>query len=212
MLIFSQPLWGQLVSWKHIASNIAWKFERIELARHTVYKIVSWPNPRQRLMIQISDLRMITIQHAHIITTNIGQSVNWKHITPNIAWKISERMELILATHSPKYIWQAFYMVDAFSRSTQRGKRHIFNVQTNEYNLQIIMYPILILNNWENMMIQSAQTRKHEKIWQQQWDRLILPICSWQEDQLQIYPLHRLNFIGWFIYIPPHILQRKLKR
>ena len=74
------------------------------------------------------------------------------------------------------------------------------NLQTNEYDLQAKMYPIVrkyhrlninrlntynwnkvpvfpryICNRWQNMVAQPPQTHNHGKIWQQ-WERWILPI------------------------------------
>ena len=72
------------------------------------------------------------------------------------------------------------------------------NLQTNEHDLQAIMYPIVckyhrlninrlntnnwnkvpvfpryICNRWQNMVVQPSQTHNHGKIWQQ-WERWIL--------------------------------------
>ena len=65
------------------------------------------------------------------------------------------------------------------------------SLQTNEHDLQAIMYPIIckyhrlninngnkvpvfpgyICNRWQNMIVQTSQTHNHGKIWQQ-WERL----------------------------------------
>ena len=72
------------------------------------------------------------------------------------------------------------------------------SLQTNEHDLQAIMYPIIckyhrlninngnkvpvfpgyICNRWQNMIVQPSQTHNHGKIWQQ-WERWILPIMLW---------------------------------
>ena len=74
------------------------------------------------------------------------------------------------------------------------------SLQTNEHDLQAIMYPIIckyhrlninngnrvpvfpgyICNRWQNMIVQPSQTHNHGKIWQQ-WERWILPIWWIQE-------------------------------
>ena len=70
------------------------------------------------------------------------------------------------------------------------------SLQTNEHDLQAIMYPIIckyhrlninnrnkvpvfpgyICNRWQNMIVQPSQTHNHGKIWQQ-WDD-IFPLIS----------------------------------
>ena len=67
------------------------------------------------------------------------------------------------------------------------------SLQTNEHDLQAIMYPIIckyhrlninngnkvpvfpryICNRWQNMIVQPSQTHNHGKIWQQ-WERWII--------------------------------------
>ena len=69
------------------------------------------------------------------------------------------------------------------------------SLQTNEHDLQAIMYPIIckyhrlninsgnkvpvfpgyICNRWQNLIVQPSQTHNHGKIWQQ-WERWILII------------------------------------
>ena len=40
--------------------------------------------------------------------------VNWNYTAPYTAWKIIERFELILDTHSTDYTWQEFCMFSDF--------------------------------------------------------------------------------------------------
>ena len=57
--------------------------------RHTAHTIVSWPNPKQWVIIHASDLMMIIRQriyiHIYIYSLNHQEKwVNWKHTAPHI--------------------------------------------------------------------------------------------------------------------------------
>ena len=94
------------------------------------------------------------------------------------------------------------------------------SLQTNEHDLQAIMYPIIckyhrlninngnkvpvfpgyICNRWQNMIVQPSQTHNHGKIWQQ-WERWILPIW-W----LRLCDLLSLRwFVPWINHLFLHV-------
>ena len=84
------------------------------IERHTAYTIVSWPNPKQWVIVHTSDLIMI-INKAYISSQSSQMKwINWKHTAPYIVYWITERICLILLTHSTNYIWQAFYKFNVF--------------------------------------------------------------------------------------------------
>ena len=67
--------------------------------RHTAPTIVSWSNHKQWV-----------IDKVYIFSqSSQGEWINWKHTAPRILQWITERICLILITHSTKYISQAFY-------------------------------------------------------------------------------------------------------
>ena len=75
------------------------------LERHTADTIVSWPNPKQWVIVHTSDLTMIIRQSIYIYIfsqSSQGEWVNWKHTAPHIVQWITERICLILLTHSTK--------------------------------------------------------------------------------------------------------------
>ena len=79
------------------------------IERHTAHTVVSWPNPKQWVIVHTSDLMMIIRQSINIlsiITTGMG-----KLKTHSSTYCILDNGEkyLILLTHSTKYIWQEFY-------------------------------------------------------------------------------------------------------
>ena len=78
------------------------------IVRHTTARtIVSLPNPKQWLMIRNSDLMMIIRLSTHF--NDHHNRIGWTEDTsPNIEWRMLERIGLILATHLTAYTWQAF--------------------------------------------------------------------------------------------------------
>ena len=51
--------------------------------RHTAHTIVSWPNPKQWVIVRTSDLVMIIRQSIYIQSSQ-GKWLNWKHTAPRI--------------------------------------------------------------------------------------------------------------------------------
>ena len=84
------------------------------IERHTAHTIVSWPNPKQWVIVHTSDLMMIIRQSIYIlsiITRGMG-----KLKTHSPTYCIMDNGENILNfTHTlAKHIWQAFYKFNAF--------------------------------------------------------------------------------------------------
>ena len=52
--------------------------------RHTAHTIVSWPNPKQWVIVHTSDLMMIIRQSLYILSIITRERVNWKHTVPRI--------------------------------------------------------------------------------------------------------------------------------
>ena len=112
-----------------------------------------------------------------------------------IAQKIIERMDFILDTHSTEHTWRTFYMLNAFSYICTVMIMKLCNMQTNEYDLQVITYPSFGIghrlhssnennnpafpgstwSDWQNMMEQPPQTYNHAK-YDNNRKGLILPI------------------------------------
>ena len=60
-----------------------WCHTNIE--RHTAHTIVSWPNPKQWVIVHTSDLMMIIRQSKYIFSQSSQRKlVNWKHTAPHI--------------------------------------------------------------------------------------------------------------------------------
>ena len=54
------------------------------IKRHTAHTIVSWPNPKQWIIVHTSDLMMIIRQSNIFSQPSRGNWVNWKHAAPYI--------------------------------------------------------------------------------------------------------------------------------
>ena len=54
------------------------------IKRHTTHTIVSWPNPKQWIIVHTSDLMMIIRQSNIFSQPSRGNWVNWKHTAPYI--------------------------------------------------------------------------------------------------------------------------------
>ena len=74
------------------------------IERHTAHTIVSWPNPKQWIIVHNSDLMMVIRQSIYSDSSQgKWKWVNRKHTAPYIVWWITERMRLILLTQPTKY-------------------------------------------------------------------------------------------------------------
>ena len=74
------------------------------IARHTAHTIVSWPDPKQWIIVNTSDLMRMIRQSIYIFSIITREMGKLKHTAPYIVWWITERICLILLTHSTKYI------------------------------------------------------------------------------------------------------------
>ena len=91
-----------------IAISVDWKYRMTELLkssrsqhkninRHTTHTIVSWPNPKQCVIVHTSNLMMIIRQSIYIFSqSSQGKWVIWKHTAPQIIYWITERISLKL--------------------------------------------------------------------------------------------------------------------
>ena len=77
-----------------------WKKNNTE--RHIVHTIVSRPNPKQWMIVHSSDLMMMIRHKTNYISSQSSQGrwVNWRHRPIYIVYWITERICLILLTHS----------------------------------------------------------------------------------------------------------------
>ena len=91
-----------------------WSLRCKNIERQTAHTIVSWPNPKQWVIVHTSDL-MVIVRQSIFSQSSQGKWVNWKHTAPYIVLWITDRICLILLTHSTKFIWQAFYMISMSS-------------------------------------------------------------------------------------------------
>ena len=134
--------------------------------------------------------------------------VSWGHTAPYIERKIIARIVSILDTHLAAYTWQAFYLFNAFGWVCIMMILRCCNLQTNEHDLQAIMYPIVckyhrlninrlntnnwnkvpvfpryICNRWQNMVVQTPLVAyTFRDIWYLIWLRnLCEKVChiSW---------------------------------
>ena len=87
-------------------------FDYKNIARQTVHTIVSWSNPNQWLMFHIYNL-MKTIRWSANGVTIIKKWLNSKHTALYSAWKLIDKMDLIL-TLLTENSWLVFYMCNAF--------------------------------------------------------------------------------------------------
>ena len=84
-----------------------WLHKNIE--RHTAHITVSWPNPKQWVMVYTSDLMMIIRQSIYILSIITREMGIVKTHSPHIAKWLTERICLNFLTHSTKYISRTFH-------------------------------------------------------------------------------------------------------
>ena len=71
-----------LLHWRHNERDSASTHQRLHknIERHTAHTIVSWPYPKQWVIVHTSDFMMITRQSVYILCqSSQGKWVNWKH-------------------------------------------------------------------------------------------------------------------------------------
>ena len=86
----------------------------MNIKRHTAHTIVSWPNPKQWIIVHTSDLMMMITQSNILSQPSQGNWVNWKHTATYIEQWITKSICPILLTHSTKYIWQTFHKFNVY--------------------------------------------------------------------------------------------------
>ena len=79
-------LWFRYIGWRQV---IVWTNKEKKIVIHRAHSIVSWPNPKQWVIVHTFDLMMIIRQSIYIYTYIFSQSsqgewVNWKHTAPHI--------------------------------------------------------------------------------------------------------------------------------
>ena len=105
----------QLISDVHRLQRLTlpfWSLKNIE--KHTAHTIISWPNPKQWVIVHTSNLVMIIRQSICILSIITREMGKLKTQIPTYRIWITERICLILLTHLTKYIWQAFYHFNVF--------------------------------------------------------------------------------------------------
>ena len=113
------------------------------IERHTAHTIVSWPYPKQWKIVHTSNLIMIIRQSVYFLSHHKGNGYTEPPPPPyNIQW-ITEKIRLILLTHSTKQIWQAFYKFNVFRYVCTMMIMRWCNVQTKEHDLQAKTYPTI---------------------------------------------------------------------
>ena len=147
-------------------------FVNKNINRHPAHTTVSWPNPKQWIIVHNSDFMMIIRQSNILSQPSRGNWANWKHTAPYIELWITKRICSIFLTHSTKYIWLTFHKFNVYRQVCTMMIMRWCNVQTNEYDLQAITYPTIgthhklhnndenkipvfpecICNTWQNMM------------------------------------------------------------
>ena len=84
--------------------------------RHTADTIVSWPNPKQWVIVHTSDLMMIIRQSIYILSIITREMGKLKTHSPMCC--IMDNWEnMPHLTHSTNYIWQAFYKFNVFRKA-----------------------------------------------------------------------------------------------
>ena len=149
---------------------------------HTAHTTVSWPHPKQWIIIHASDLMMIARQRIYSLNHHKGNG-STENTQPHLLYKDNSENMLNLTHTLTKYIWQTFIssMSSICTMTIMRG----CNVQTNECDLQAKTYPTIcthhklrnnnknkipvfpecIFNKWQNMMYKTSQAHSHEKMW-----------------------------------------------
>ena len=79
------------------------------IERHTAHTIVSWPNPKQWVIVHTSDLMMIIRQSMSILSIITKEMGKLKTHSPTYCIMDNREYAYILLAHSTNYIWQAFY-------------------------------------------------------------------------------------------------------
>ena len=79
------------------------------IERHTTYTIVSWPNPKQWVIVHTSDLMMIIRQSIYILSIITREMGKLKTHSPTYCMMDNWEDMLNLTQTLKKYIWQAFY-------------------------------------------------------------------------------------------------------
>ena len=95
---------------------------------HTAHTTVSWPNPKQWIIIHASDLMMIARQRIYSLNHHKGNG-STENTQPHLLYKDNSENMLNLTHTLTKYIWQTFIssMSSVCTMTIMRG----CNVQTN---------------------------------------------------------------------------------
>ena len=120
MDVITYPCWDYIINYKNIENNIKrhtvyTNYKNIEnnIKRHAAYTIVSWPIPKQWVIVHTSDLMMMIKQSRYIVSITTRKIGKLKTHSPTYC--IMDNWENMLnLTHSTKYIWRAFYKFDVF--------------------------------------------------------------------------------------------------
>ena len=129
-------------------------FYHKKIERHTAHTIVSWPIPKQWVILHTSDLMMVIRQSKYILSIITKEMGKLKTHSPTYC--VMDNWEnMFNLTHSTKYIWQAFCKFNIFRQVCTMTIMRWCTVQTNEYDLQAKTYPTIYIhhklhNNSEN--------------------------------------------------------------
>ena len=141
------------------------------IERHTADTTVSWPNPKQWVIVNTSDLMMIIRQSIYIYIFSIITTEMSKLKTYSPTYCIMDNRENLLnLTHSTNDIWQEFYKFNAFRYVCAMMIMRWCTVQTNDLEAKTYpnicnhhklhnnnenkfpVFPEHICNKWQNMV------------------------------------------------------------
>ena len=94
------------------ATTLMWRHCK-NTERHTAHTIVSWPNPKQWVIVHTSDLMMIIRQSIYSLNHHKGDGQT-ENTQPQNIYILNNWENLLNLTHSTKYSWYAFYKFNVF--------------------------------------------------------------------------------------------------
>ena len=136
------------------------------IERHTAHTIVSWPNPKQRVIVKTSDLMMIISQSIYIlsiITKEIGKLKthspiycimdNWenmRNLTRTLTYRICEITFILPMKYSSNVTVMVKILVMNRCEATRKGSMHAMRAYIYIY---IYMLAHSSLGDWKDLFI-----------------------------------------------------------
>ena len=187
---------------------------RMNTERHTAYTIVSWPNPKQWVIVNTSDLMMMIRQSIYflsIITKGMGKL---KARSPTYC--IMDNWENMLNLTHTLDKWYLRHFISSMSSDevcTMMIMRW-FNVQTNEYDIDCIILMktnsrfsrnVYTISEYDVINISGTQQRKNMKTMGKVDTSDLMMIITWGIDISVQSPI--LKWASW-THTTPYVVMK----